>query len=94
MNLDALLAINHLFNLFAPAFFMALMMVVSGHLFYRNLARSIGWLLPFAINFAVGCAVIVAGLWFFGNDGKMLTYAALALACATSQWLHLRGWRG
>ena len=37
--------------------------------------------------------VLVAGLVFFGRDGKMATYAALVLAIASSQWLLLRGWR-
>jgi hypothetical protein len=40
-----------------------------------------------------GAAAIVLGLWLFGHDGKMLTYGALVLACASSQWLQARGWR-
>jgi hypothetical protein len=31
--------------------------------------------------------VLLIGLIGFGNDGKVVTYAALVLACATSQWL-------
>jgi len=42
----------------------------------------------------VGCAVLVAGLIVLGRDGKMLTYAALVLGCATCQWVLVRGWRG
>jgi hypothetical protein len=38
--------------------------------------------------------VLAAGLWWFGHDGKMATYAALAVAVATSQWLAGRAWRG
>jgi hypothetical protein len=35
-----------------------------------------------------GVAVLVAALSWTGQDGRMLTYAALVLACAASQaWL-------
>ena len=40
-----------------------------------------------AVNFAAGLAVLAAGLWFFGRDGKMATYAALVIVMGTSQWL-------
>jgi hypothetical protein len=30
--------------------------------------------------------VLVAGLVMTGNDGKMATYAALVLVCATLEW--------
>jgi hypothetical protein len=29
----------------------------------------------------------------FGRDGKMVTYLALVLAMATSQWWQLGGWK-
>ncbi|WP_366887921.1 hypothetical protein [Rhodoferax sp.] len=45
------------------------------------------WYAQAAINFVVCLLVLLGGLWFFGHDGKMATYAALVLACATSQWL-------
>jgi len=45
------------------------------------------------INASVGLAVLLAGLLLFGRDGKMLTYAAMAVACASSQWLLRRSWR-
>jgi hypothetical protein len=37
-----------------------------------------------------GSAALLGGLWFFGHDGKMVTYAALVLVCATVQWLLVR----
>jgi len=30
------------------------------------------------------------GLVFFGRDGKMATYSAMVLVCASSQWLMMR----
>jgi hypothetical protein len=44
----------------------------------------------FALQFIVGCVVLAGGLVVFGQDGKMLTYLALVLAAASSQWLLLR----
>jgi hypothetical protein len=42
-------------------------------------------LLPALVNSGVGLCVLAAGLWFFGNDGKMTSYLALVLAVAASQ---------
>ena len=46
-----------------------------------------------AINFVVNLAVLLGGLWYFGHDGKMATYATMVLVGATAQWLLLRGWK-
>lgn len=88
------LALNHVLNFIAPAFFLAAMMVVCAQIFFRQRAKQYGWFKPVAINFAVGCAVLLAGLWYFGNDGKWMAYIALSVAMATTQWVILRGWRG
>ena len=37
--------------------------------------------------------VLVAGLVFFGHDGKMLTYAAMVVVAATCQWVLLGAWK-
>ena len=37
--------------------------------------------------------MLVIGLLLLGRDGKMASYAAMSLACATSQWLMARGWQ-
>ena len=72
-------SLNHLLNFLAPAFWMALFMAMLGPLVLRSsrgLGRSTQWLL----DFAVCSAVLLAGLWITGRDGKMLTYGALVLA--------------
>ena len=84
----------HLLNFAAPALAVAVLLVLASQVFMRKLAKGRSWLAPAAINFAVGCGVLAAGLVLLGRDGRMLTYAALVLACATSQWLWLRAWRG
>ncbi len=93
MFMNPVLAINHLLNFMAPALAMALMMACAVYVFWRNRAKSIGWLKLFAIDFVICLAILLAGLIIFGNDGKMWTYTALVVISATSQWLILRGWR-
>jgi high-affinity Fe2+/Pb2+ permease len=39
------------------------------------------------INALAGMGVLAAGLVLTGNDGKMATYGALVLVCATVEWL-------
>ncbi len=85
-------SLNHLLNFLAPAFWMALFMAMLGPLVLRGprgLGRSAQWLL----DFAVCSAVLLAGLWITGRDGKMLTYGALVVACATSHAVGQRLWR-
>ena len=89
-----LAALNHLLNFAAPALAVAVLLVLCSHVFLRKTAKAHGWLAPMAINFAVGCAALAVGLVLLGRDGRMLAYAALVLACASSQWLVLRAWRG
>jgi hypothetical protein len=91
MGLFSLL--NHLLNFLAPAFAVAVGVVLCSQIFMRKRARPHGWIAPIALNFTVGAAVLAAGLALRGYDGGMLTYAALTLACALCQWLWLRGWR-
>lgn len=94
VRMTPLAAINHLLNFAAPALGVAVLLVLCSHVFMRNRAKAHGWLAPIAINFVVGCVALGAGLALLGRDGRMLTYAALVLACASSQWLLLRAWRG
>jgi hypothetical protein len=41
----------------------------------------------------LGSLTLLGCLWVWGADGKMATYGALVLVCATSQWLMCQGWR-
>ncbi len=45
------------------------------------------------MNCVAGVLALGLGLWFFGNDGKMASYAAMVIAIASSQWLVARGGR-
>jgi hypothetical protein len=52
----------------------------------------LGWRQQFAWVCGVNVLVLAAGLVLFSQDGKLLTYTAMALASALTQWL-LRGWK-
>ena len=82
----------HLLGFVAPAIFVALAVVFGARLVGAGRSPR-RWWVDFAINFTVGALVSAAGLWHFGVDGKMTTYAALVVAIATSQWLAGRGWK-
>ena len=95
--MTAYLLANHLLNFVAPAFFVAwLVVAVSARWTARRSSGGrgrLGWWRQFALLSGVNVLVLVAGLVLFSQDGKLLTYAALALASALAQWLLLRGWK-
>jgi hypothetical protein len=91
--MGALDAFNHLLNFVTPAAALAVLLGLSGKIFRSKTPVTLGWWSRVAIVFAVGVAVLAAGLVVWGRDGKMLTYAALVVACATCQWGLARGWR-
>jgi hypothetical protein len=76
----------HLLGFLAPAIFVALALVFGARFAGAGAGRW-RWWVQFAVNFTVGAIVLAAGLWHFGVDGKMMTYAALVAAVATAQWL-------
>ncbi len=88
---------NHLLNLVFPAAAVALMLVLASQVFgglfksKRPLAQT--WYVQVAIVFIANVAMLVAGLVFFGHDGKMLTYAAMVAGAALCQWVVLGAWR-
>ena len=95
--MTAYLLTDHLLNFIAPAAVVALLLVLLVRLFSRFLVskklvtQSI-WAQA-AIIFIVNVLVLTAGLVFFGNDGKMATYAAMVLAAAICQWILFKGWK-
>lgn len=83
----------HLVSFAAPALVLAVLLALGGRLLMsKRPPAGVLWTWV-AINFIAGLVVLTAGLWFFGRDGKMATYAVLVLAMATTQWsaMALRG---
>ena len=85
--------LNHLLNFVAPAFFVAVLVTLAARIFMKKMPAAPSLWAQSAINFVVNVVVLMLGLWFFGRDGKMATYTGMALLCATSQWVMLRGWK-
>ncbi len=92
MSLIGLL--DHLLNFIAPAVVVGLLVAALAPRLTRKARSNHSWLAQSAIN-SVACAlVLLGGLVIFGHDGKMATYAAMVLACASSQWFAAKAWRG
>ena len=83
---------HHLIGFAAPALFLAALLPLAARLLLRGQPAG-RWWLQAALVLLAGLAALGAGLWYFGRDGKMLTYAALVLAAASAQWLAMRAWK-
>jgi hypothetical protein len=80
----------HLLSFVAPALAVAVLVALAARFI---LPTGLAWWLHVAINSIAGVATLVAGLWYFGVDGKMATYAALVVAITGCQWLSGRAWK-
>jgi hypothetical protein len=84
--LDALELFWHLANFILPALGMgALTAALCKAVWRRSLARTPWFTLAWQSS-AAGLAVLVAGLVLTGHDGRMLSWAALVVACALVPW--------
>jgi hypothetical protein len=80
----------HTLSFIAPAVALALVVAAAGRVMYPGRGR---WWVHAICHATAGAVVLLLGLWIFGVDGKMATYAALVVAVATSQWLCSGAWR-
>ena len=80
----------HLAGFLAPAVSMAVGMVLLSRILWRNVAPAQSLLAQLAIQLIAGLVVLLAGLVATGHDGRMWTYAALALVAGSVQWALLR----
>ena len=85
---------NHLINLVAPALVLGLLVAAAARFLMKKPPQVPVFWAQVAMNSIAGGAALAAGLWLFGVDGKMASYAALVLVVASAQWLMLRGWKG
>ena len=83
----------HLIGLLLPAAFVALALAFSSRFFKQNRPIAGTFIARSAILFIVCTAVLLAGLFITGRDGKMMTYLVMVLAGGTAQWLLSGGWR-
>lgn len=93
--MDFFLLLNHLLNFVAPACVVGVLLALGGLFLRPKTALALSWQAQAAINSIAGCAVLVAGVVWWGQDGKILIYTALVLTSASTQWLVSSiGWRG
>ena len=85
--------ILHLLNFFAPALGVAVLLTAASRLLIRRSNRSVAFWHQCAFNFVAGSIALAVALVLFGRDGKMLAYAALTLATASSEWWQAGVWR-
>ncbi|OLP05821.1 hypothetical protein [Rhodoferax antarcticus] len=81
-----LAAVNHVINFFAPAIWLALLLPLCARLFLKKKAAARTITSQVALHLIVGGVALLVGMLVFGRDGKMLTYLALVLAAASTQW--------
>ena len=82
----------HLLSFVAPAVAVAVLVALAAHFILPSRPTGLAWWAHIAINSIAGVTTLVAGLWYFGVDGKMATYAALVVAIAVCQWLSTGAW--
>jgi hypothetical protein len=85
--------IDHLLNFLLPALVVGLLVAVLAPLVMKKARTHHSWLKQGAINSLACFVALLGGLWFFGHDGKMASYAAMVLTCACCQWLMAGAWR-
>lgn len=83
----------HLLNFGLPALAVGALMVPAARLALGPAPAAPNAWLQVAVNVGAGLLALLAGLAVFGHDGKMASYVALVLACASSQWLLRKSWR-
>jgi hypothetical protein len=92
-NMGPLDTLIHLLSFAAPALAVAVLVALAARFILPSQPIGLSWRVNIAINSIAGVATLVAGLWYFGVDGKMATYAALVVAIAGCQWLSSRAWK-
>ncbi|MFD0667706.1 hypothetical protein ACT80S_08300 [Ramlibacter sp. MAHUQ-53] len=83
----------HLLGFVAPALALGLLLPLAARWALPAGGRVTRYWPQAALVAAAGTAALLAGLWFFGRDGKMASYAALVAVAALAQWLLAAGWR-
>ena len=82
-------------NWLLPAWVLGLLLVAVSALLSRwGWPRaSWRWGAQWLMQGVLGSLVIAVGLFFWGVDGKMMTWTSLVVISATTQWLLCQGWR-
>ena len=91
--MDIFSALIHFGNFLAPAVAVPLLLWWPARWAFGKAGGKPKFWLHGLLQCALCLAVLAAALVLQGRDGKMSSYAALVLVCASYQWCLLRGWR-
>jgi hypothetical protein len=84
--LDVVGGLWHLLNFYASPAGMGLFASLIAKLLWRRDLGGTAWWRLWMWSSGSAAVVAIAGLVYFGHDGKMATYGAMVLACAISLW--------
>ena len=84
--MDPIDAFWHVMNFFAPAVVVGLLAPMLVKLLWWRSLTGVSWARLSRWATAGSALMLIAGLVFFGRDGKMATYGAMVLGCALSLW--------
>ena len=79
-------ALWHIANFFAPALIVAILAASACKWLWRRELQGINWLRLVLWPALAMATVSALGLVVFERDGKMVTYAAMVVACALTLW--------
>lgn len=76
----------HLFNLLLPAVGLGAISAGLAKLAWRRELRAVRWHRLAAWSAGASGSMILLGLLYFGQDGRMATYLGMVVACAGALW--------
>ena len=76
----------HLLNLLAPGVSLGLIAAVGAKLVWRRDLARVAYTRLAGWAAGASTATLLAGLVITGRDGRMVTYAAMVVACAGALW--------
>ena len=88
--MSALDFLIHLLSFVAPAVFVAAVLAAGARLVWRKKEHLLPWYWMAGINALLGIVVLAMGLVLSGQDGRMMTYAALVLALGSAFGLFMK----
>ena len=84
--MDPLDALWHLLNFIAPALGVGALAAALAKAFWRRDLAAVPWRRLALAGGGAALAALIAGLVLTGHDGRMITYAAMLVACALALW--------